>query len=133
VKGYVSMAGLKLLFVDDEEELVSAVVERLELRDVAAVGVTTGEAALQRLREEPFDVVVLDVKMPGVGGLDVLSTINRRHPDVQVILMTGHGSSDDTELGLRLGAVACLQKPVELETLLETAKAAAAKRKGPRS
>ncbi len=124
------MGTLKLLFVDDEEELVSAVVERLELRGIAVVGVTTGDEALRRLREESFDVIVLDVKMPGVGGLDVLRTINWRHPNVKVILMTGHGSAEDTRLGLRLGAVACLQKPVELETLLESVHAAVSGEKG---
>jgi DNA-binding NtrC family response regulator len=120
------MEDLKLLFVDDEEELVSAVVERLELRGIPAVGVTSGDEALRRMREESFDVIVLDVKMPGVGGLDVLRTINWRHPDAKVILMTGHGSAQDTDLGMRMGAVACLQKPVELDTLLETVRSAVA-------
>ena len=116
------MRELKLLFVDDEEELVSAVVERLELRGIRGVGVVSGEEALQRLREEPFDVVLLDVKMPGLNGLDVLRAIRRRHPGTKVILMTGHGSAEDVELGRRLGASACLQKPVELEALLQAAR-----------
>jgi DNA-binding NtrC family response regulator len=114
------MEHLRLLFVDDEEELVSAVVERLELRGIDAVGVTSGDEALDRLREERFDVVVIDVKMPGIGGIDVLRTVNRRHPDVKVILMTGHGSAEDSEIGRRLGAIAYLQKPVDLEDLLTT-------------
>ncbi len=117
------MEGLKLLFVDDEEELVSAVVERLELRGIAAVGVTSGDEALQKLREEPFDALIIDVKMPGIDGLDVLRTVSRRHPDVKVILMTGHGSARDSEIGRRLGAVAYLQKPVDLEDLLATVEA----------
>ncbi len=116
---------VRLLFVDDEEELVSAVVERLQLRGVDAVGETSGDEALRRLRYQKFDVVVLDVKMPGVGGLEVLRTLNRRDPDVKVVLMTGHGSGEDTELGLRLGAVACLQKPVDLDVLLATVQSAA--------
>lgn len=114
------MEHLRLMFVDDEEELVSALVERLELRGIDAMGVTSGDEALQHLREEHFDVVVIDVKMPGIGGLEVLRTISRRHPDVKVILMTGHGSAEDSEIGHRLGAVAYLQKPVELEDLLAT-------------
>jgi DNA-binding NtrC family response regulator len=114
------MEHLKLLFVDDEEELVSAVVERLELRGIAAVGVTSGDEALQKLREEQFDALIIDVKMPGIDGLDVLRTVSRRHPDVKVILMTGHGSAEDSEIGRRLGAVAYLQKPVDLTDLLET-------------
>jgi DNA-binding NtrC family response regulator len=114
------MDHFKLMFVDDEEELVSALVERLELRGLEAIGVTSGDEALERLREEPFDVVVIDVKMPGIGGLEVLRTISRRYPDVRVILMTGHGSAEDSEIGRRLGAVAYLQKPVDLDDLLTT-------------
>lgn len=110
----------RLLFVDDEDELISALVERLELRGIDATGVTSGDEALVRLREEHFDVVVIDVKMPGIGGIEVLRTISRRYPDVKVILMTGHGSTEDSEIGRRLGAVAYLQKPVDLEDLLAT-------------
>jgi DNA-binding NtrC family response regulator len=120
---------LKLLFVDDEEELVSTVVERLELRGIDAVGVTSGDEALQELHEGSFDVVVIDVKMPGIGGLDVLRTISRLHPEIKVILMTGHGSAKDSEIGRRLGAVAYLQKPVDLEDLLTTVEQAVSGRK----
>ena len=114
------MEHLRLLFVDDEEELVSTVVERLELRGIDAIGVTSGDEALDRLRDERFDVVVIDVRMPGIGGIEVLRTVNRRHPQVKVILMTGHGSAEDSEIGRRLGAIAYLQKPVDLEDLLST-------------
>ena len=123
---------LRLLFVDDEDELVSTVVERLELRGIDAVGVTSGDEALQKVREGSFDVVVIDVKMPGIGGLDVLRTVSRLHPEVKVILMTGHGSAKDSEIGRRLGAVAYLQKPVDLEDLLTTVEQAVHGRsKGP--
>jgi len=114
------MDHLRLLFVDDEEELVSAVVERLELRGIDGVGATSGDEALHLLREGSFDVVILDVKMPGIGGLEVLRTISRRYPEIKVILMTGHGSAKDNEIGRRLGAVAYLEKPVDLEDLLMT-------------
>ena len=115
----------RLLFVDDEDELVSAVIERLELRGIEAVGVTSGDEALHRLRDGVFDVVVVDIKMPGIGGLEVLRAISRRYPDVKVILMTGHGSAEDLEVGRRLGAVTCLQKPVDLDELLATVERAA--------
>ncbi len=118
------MGHAKLMFVDDEDELISALVERLELRGIDAAGVTSGDEALERLREENFDVVVIDVKMPGIGGLEVLRTISRRYPDVKVILMTGHGSTEDSEIGRRLGAVAYLQKPVDLDDLLATVRQA---------
>jgi DNA-binding NtrC family response regulator len=118
-----------MLFVDDEEELVSAVVERLELRGIDAVGVTSGDEALHRLRSDSFDVVVIDIKMPGIDGLDVLRTVSRRHPAVKVILMTGHGSAEDAETGHRLGAAALLRKPVDLEDLLATAEKAVDQRR----
>ena len=124
------MDQLRLMFVDDEEELVSALVERLELRGIEAIGVTSGDAALEYLREADFDVVVIDVKMPGIGGLELLRTISRRYPDVKVILMTGHGSAEDSEIGHRLGAVAYLQKPVDLEDLLATIEQATDSNKG---
>ena len=119
------MDDVRVLFVDDEDELVSAVVERLVLRGISAAGATSGAQALELLASDPFDVVVLDVKMPGIGGLDVIRTINERHPGLKVVLMTGHGSVEDSELGLRLGAVAYLQKPVDLDTLLEIVRSAA--------
>ena len=93
------MDDMKVLFVDDEDELVSAVVERLELRGIPAVGATSGVQALELLDSDPFDVVVLDVKMPGLGGLDVVRHINQRHPGLKVVLMTGHGSVEDSEIG----------------------------------
>jgi DNA-binding NtrC family response regulator len=120
---------MRILFVDDEEELVSAVIERLELRGVDAVGVTSGDEALHQLRADSFDVVVIDIKMPGIDGLDVLRTVSRRHPDVKVILMTGHGSAGDAEIGRRLGAVALLRKPVDLEDLLQTVEQAVSNRR----
>ncbi len=124
------MDHLRLMFVDDEEELVSALVERLELRGIDATGVTSGDEALEHLLDEPFDVVIMDVKMPGIGGLDVLRTISRRHPEVKVILLTGHGSAEDSEIGRRLGAVAYLQKPVDLEDLLATVEQATGSKEG---
>jgi DNA-binding NtrC family response regulator len=112
------MATLRVLFVDDEEELVSTVVERLELRGIAATGVVSGEEALTRIEKQPFDVVVLDVRMPGLGGLEVIKRIKQSHPDLQVLLLSGHGAKEDATTGLRLGAFDYLQKPVDLEDLI---------------
>ena len=112
------MAALRVLFVDDEEELVATVVERLELRGIAATGAVSGEDALARIEAQPFDVVVLDVRMPGMGGLDVTKRIKRSHPDLEVILLSGHGAKDEANAGLCLGAFDYLQKPVDLEELI---------------
>ncbi len=119
------MGGLRVLFVDDEEELVSAVVERLELRDIEAFGATSGVEALQQLDKQEFDVVVMDVRMPGLGGLDTLRRIGRVHPQLQVVLLSGHGSTENVEEGLRLGAFAYLEKPVDIEHLLDVIRNAA--------
>jgi two-component system, OmpR family, response regulator len=112
------MERLRVLFVDDEEELVSAVVERLELRGVEAVGATTGAEALRLIAARPFDVVVLDVKMPGLGGFEVIRRVKTDHPELQVVLLSGHGSAENVEEGMRLGAFDYLQKPIDIDVLL---------------
>jgi len=121
------MQGIRVLFVDDEHELVSAVVERLQLRGIEAVGATGGEEALKTAREQEFDVVVLDVRMPGLGGFDVIRELKRTHPGLEVVLFSGHGSKDAAEEGLRLGAFEYLQKPVEIERLVHVIRKATAK------
>lgn len=112
------MSEMRVLFVDDEEELVSAAVERLQLRGVDAVGVTSGDEALRQISEAPFDIVVLDVKMPGLGGLEVIQRIKAEHPGLQVVLLSGHGSKEDAEEGMRLGAFSYIMKPIDTEDLL---------------
>jgi DNA-binding NtrC family response regulator len=118
------MEALRILIVDDEDELVTALTERLTLRGFTATGVTTGEGALRLLEEEPFDVVLLDVKMPGLGGLDLIEPIKTRLSTIEVVLLTGHGSVPDVEKGMALGAFDYLMKPVKIDdlvTVLETA------------
>ena len=83
------MEGLRVLIVDDEEELVSALVERLNLRGFRAHGVTNGSAALAFLGAEACDVVLLDVKMPGLGGLEVIRRIKREFTTAMFLLGTG--------------------------------------------
>ena len=118
---------LRVLFVDDEEDLVSTVVERLELRGIEATGVVTGQQALALIEERPFDVVLLDVRMPGLGGLEVIRRIKQTHPGLEVVLLSGHGASEDAETGRRLGAYDYLQKPVDLEDVIAILRRAAAK------
>ena len=120
------MNRLRVLFVDDEEELVSAVVERLELRGFDAEGATSGSKALELIASRTFDAVVADVKMPGLGGLELARDLKLRRPEVNVILLSGHGSSEDVEEGLRLGVVEYLQKPIDIEVLVEVLERAAA-------
>jgi len=116
---------LKVLVVDDEEELVTALVERLDIRGFDSEGVTSGKKALERVAKDSFDVVLLDVKMPGIGGLKVIEQINEKHPDLAVILLTGHGSAVDRFIGTQMGCFEYLMKPVKIDELVETIKRAA--------
>lgn len=122
------MEALRVLIVDDEDELVSALKERLALRGFEADGVTTGEEALEFLRSRPCDVMLLDVKMPGLGGLEVIRRVKCDHPDLEVILLTGHGSVKSVEEGMALGAFDYLMKPVKIDNLVRILMAAGSKR-----
>jgi DNA-binding NtrC family response regulator len=118
------MEEIKVLLVDDEEEFVNSISERLEIRDVKADVAFNGEQALQKVAEDEPNVIVLDLRMPGIDGIEVLRRLKKAHPKIQVIILTGHGTEKDAEQARRLGAFAYLQKPVEMDTLLETVKRA---------
>ena len=120
------MDHLRVLLVDDEEELVSALVERLAYRGIEAKFVLNGPEALGLIREEAFDVVVLDLKLPGMSGVEVHDTITREHPDLPVILITGHGAPPE-QLGLPPGDFVFLEKPVALNLFIEKIKETAKK------
>ncbi len=121
----------KVLLVDDERDYVETLSERLQLREVGTSVVYDGEQALAAVEEDEPEVMVLDLRMPGVDGTEVLERIKAGHPAVEVIILTGHGSPQDREECLRLGAFAFLQKPVDLEDLSEVMRRALAKRRGP--
>lgn len=112
------MTEFKLLLVDDEKEFVNALAERLELRRFAPRVAFDGESALLMIREDPPAVIVLDLKMPGIDGVEVLRRVKRGWPAVQVIILTGHGSQRDAETVCMLGAFAHLQKPVDINDLV---------------
>jgi two-component system, OmpR family, response regulator CpxR len=116
----------KVLLVDDEEELVQAVAERLELRGFAVGYVLSGEDAVKAIEANAPDLMVLDLKMPGMDGMDVLRHVKRTRPEIQVIMLTGHGSEKDAETAWTLGVFDYLQKPVEIGVLISALKRAAA-------
>ncbi|MBU1274622.1 MAG: response regulator [Proteobacteria bacterium] len=109
----------KVLLVDDEQEFVQTLSERLMLREIGSAVVHDGEEALRVAAEDEPDVIVLDLKMPGIDGVEVLKRLKRDHPGVEVIILTGHGSEADRDLCMSLGAFAYLEKPVDIERLSE--------------
>ncbi len=111
--------GLKVLLVDDEEDYVRTMAERLEIREMGSEVALNGEQALAMLEEELPDVMVLDLKMPGMGGMAVLERVKREFPQLQVIIMTGHGSEKEEVEARRLGAFDYLTKPVDIKDLME--------------
>lgn len=113
------MEPIRVLIVDDEDELVSALEQRLNLRGFQATGVTTGAEALSYLAETPCDVVLLDVKMPGLGGLELTRKIKEQRPELQVVLLTGWSSAEDARKGKELGAYDYLIKPVRIDDLVK--------------
>jgi DNA-binding NtrC family response regulator len=114
--------------VDDEEELVSALVGRLGYRGIEAKYALTGQQTIELLQEEDFDVVVLDLKLPGMSGTEVRSYIQKEHPDLPVLLITGHGAAPD-QLGFKPGEeFDFLEKPFALDVLIQRIKEVARKR-----
>ena len=118
------MEDFKVLLVDDEEDFLKSLSERLELRDVSHDTATSGQDALGRIGAEKPSVIVLDLKMPGMDGMEVLRRVKKAHPRVQIVILTGHGSEKDREEAERLGAYAYLQKPVPIDKLMDTLKGA---------
>ena len=114
----------RFLLVDDEKEFVQTLSDRLQTRDLDSVIAYDGEEALSYIEKDEPDVMVLDLKMPGVNGMDVLRKVKKERPHVEVIILTGHGSEKDKATALELGAFAYLEKPVDIEVLSKTMKEA---------
>ncbi len=112
------MSGLRVLLVDDEVDFVETLAERLELRGFTPFVANTGEEALAMLDDAQPQVMVLDLKMPGMSGLVTLTKALAREPDLAVIMLTGHGSDLERDEALSLGAKEYLQKPVDLAALI---------------
>ena len=121
---YDFKAPSKLLLVDDEREFVQTLSERLLLRDMGSAVAYDGESALKLIKEDEPEVMILDLKMPGIDGIEVLRRVKESNPDIEVIILTGHGSDADREVCMKLGAFAYLQKPVDIDLLSETLKKA---------
>lgn len=130
------MDGIKtrILLVDDEEGFVAALEKRLSVRDIEVFTAYSGEEGLARLDQEPdIDVVLLDVKMPGMDGIETLRAIKKDHPTVEVIMLTGHGTVESAIDGMKLGAYDFLMKPCQVEELMVRLEEAKSKKQSHRA
>jgi len=114
----------RVLLVDDEREFVQTLSERLQMRDMGSAVAYDGESALALVREDEPEVMILDLKMPGIDGIEVLRQVKSTRKEIEVIILTGHGSEKDREVCMQLGAFAYLQKPVDIDLLSQTLKQA---------
>lgn len=122
------MANEKVLLVDDEEDFTSLLKERLETRGLVVDAINNGAEAVVRARNERFDVVILDMQMPGMDGIETLRELLAIDPDLQVILLTGYGTIDKSVKAMKEGAADFLEKPPEIQALMDKIGKAAMKR-----
>ena len=107
-----------VLLVDDEVPFVETMTKRLSRRQLMVLPAYSGREALEKLKKNAVDVVILDVKMPGMDGIETLREIKKAHPLVEVIMLTGHATVETAVEGMRLGAFDYLMKPCEIDELL---------------
>ncbi len=123
------MAGAVVMLVDDEVPFVETMTKRLTRRSLTVMAAFSGPEALKKLEENRnVDVVILDVKMPGMDGIETLREIKRQHPLVEVIMLTGHATVETAIEGMKLGAFDYLMKPCEVEQLLAKVEEAKSKK-----
>jgi len=124
------MDTLRVLIVDDEDDFRETIVKRLNARKILAEGAASGVKALQVLENKDFDVIVLDVKMPDMDGIETLRHIKKLKPEIEVIMLTGHASVEFGLKGMQLGAFDYVMKPAPLNELLDTIGQAYNKKRG---
>lgn len=124
------MDTLRVLIVDDEDDFRETIVKRLNARKILAEGAASGVKALQVLEDKDFDVIVLDVKMPDMDGIETLRHIKKLKPEIEVIMLTGHASVEFGLKGMQLGAFDYVMKPAPLNELLDTIGQAYNKKRG---
>jgi DNA-binding NtrC family response regulator len=108
----------RVLIVDDEERFRTTLRKILTSREIEAADVGSAEEAFLQLQDHPYDVVLLDVKMPGMNGIEALGRIKRQHPEIEVIILTGHASVDAAVEIMRLGGYEYLLKPCPIDELV---------------
>ncbi|MFC1816781.1 response regulator [Thermodesulfobacteriota bacterium] len=115
---------IKLLIVDDNEKFLKTIAERLGLRDFDVTPVTEGNQAIEAAKKDKFDVALLDLKMPGMDGMELLKILKEKNTFLEVVILTGHSSIDSAVEATKQGAIGYLEKPYNFEKLLEILKEA---------
>lgn len=113
------MTAFRVLIVDDELDFLETIVKRLNRRKIDATGIDSGIKALELLERENFDVVILDVRMPGMDGIETLKEMKKKRPLMEVIMLTGHASVESGVQGMHYGAFDYVMKPASIDDLLE--------------
>ena len=126
----VKAESIKLLMIDDEVGFVNIMTKRLRKRNMDVTPANSGTEAMQLIRKHDFDVAVLDLKMVDMDGIEVLKIFKKAYPEMEVIMLTGHGSEQAAREGIESGAFDYLSKPCELEELIVKIKEAYKKKKG---
>lgn len=109
----------KVLIVDDEEQFLKTFAERLKVRGLRIDTAGTGEEAIARAHGKKFDAIVLDLVMPGIGGIETLRRLREENPDLQIIILTGHATVDKSVEAMKGGAADFLEKPLDINKLME--------------
>jgi DNA-binding NtrC family response regulator len=123
------MVDFRILFVDDEAEYLETVIKRMKKRGLDVTGAASGADALALMASHDFDVLILDVRMPRMDGIEVLRRVKQSFPLVEVIMLTGHASMEVAIEGMELGAFDYLMKPVDVDELIYKAQDAHQRRK----
>lgn len=113
---------IKIMVVDDEERILRPLAKRLEIRDFEVAAFSNGKDAVEAARREEFDLALLDLKMPGMSGEDVLEILKQEQPLIEAVILTGHGSIPSAVRCGNLDTIYYLQKPCETEELLDVLK-----------
>lgn len=122
------MSDINILLVDDEPDFVETMTKRFRIRKIPVASAANGQDALKLLEQREFDVAILDVRMPGMDGLELLRRIRVKHPLTEVIMLTGHASLETGMQGMSLGAFDYVLKPADFDDLLDKVRRAAERR-----
>ncbi len=107
----------KILLVDDDEDLVEILVERMKMRGLAVTSARTATEAINLIEKEPFDVMIIDLMLPGIDGLQAIKTIREKCPDLRIILQTAYATTEKKKEALEMGAWGVVEKPMDLDRL----------------